>query len=182
MQHSLAELVTTIRERHRDLFVPNFDPVNGNESARFLFVLEAPGPGAVESCFVSLSNDDPTARNFSDQLDKACIREQDIAVWNVVPWYLGNGEMNRIRPARKEDVDQGREYLVKVISLMQNLQCIVLVGGAARQAHVYLSQRTKVRILSCHHPSQRVQNTLDGAFNENVEIFRYMRQSSEPIF
>ena len=154
--------------------IPGFDPQNGNEKARFLFVLEAPGPKAVASGFVSLDNADQTARNFRAQFALAGVRSADIALWNVVPWYLGNAELSRIRGARSTDVKQGLEYLTAVASAIKGLQFIVLVGAAARQAHIHLSHNTRSRILSCHHPSPKVQNTVVGAAAENVAIFRHM--------
>lgn len=154
--------------------VPGFDPQNGNENARFLFVLEAPGPKAVASGFISLDNTDQTAKNFRTQLSDAGVRLTDIALWNVVPWYLGNAELTKIRGAKGVDVKQGLQYLTAVVAAIKNLQCIVLVGGAARQAHIHLSHNTTARILSCYHPSPRVQNTIAGAAEENISVFRFM--------
>ena len=48
--------------------VPNFDSKNANESARILFVLEAPGKNAVEEGVISFENPDQTAKNFREQL------------------------------------------------------------------------------------------------------------------
>ena len=175
----LTSLVERIRcEQHLSREVPGFDPANGNESARFLFVLEAPGPKAVARGFISLSNNDQTAKNFRTQLAKAGISPPDIALWNVVPWYLGNTEKTKIRGALASDVKQGLAYLSEVVSAIEALKCIVLVGGAAMQAHVHLSHTTSARILSCHHPSPKVQNTVVGASEENVAVFHYMLISS----
>ena len=154
--------------------VPGFDPENGNEKARFLFVLEAPGPKAVESEIISLRNEDQTAKNFQAQLTAAGVSPADIALWNVVPWYLGKEDISKIRGAKITDVKQGLQYLTAVVAAIENLQCIVLVGGAARQAHIHLSHNTIARILSCHHPSPKVQNTVAGATVENISVFRFM--------
>jgi len=177
---SFTLLVERIRlEQGLGREVPTFDPNNGNENARFLFVLEAPGPKAVASGLITLNNPDLTARNFRTQLELAGISSADIALWNVVPWYIGNSEQSRIRAAKGSDVKCGLEYLVSVVSAMPKLECIVLVGGAARQAHVALSHQTHARILSCHHPSPKVQNTIPAAAAENVAVFRYMLASSK---
>jgi len=66
-----------------------------------------------------------------------------------------------------------------VVAAIENLQCIVLVGGAARLAHIHLSHNTTARILSCHHPSPKVQNTVAGATEENVAVFRFMQALSK---
>ena len=70
--------------------VPEFDPKNGNEKAKFLFLLEAPGPKALKTGLISFDNPDPTAKNFCKQLEESKISKKDVAVWNVIPWYLGN--------------------------------------------------------------------------------------------
>jgi uracil-DNA glycosylase len=172
---SLSELVERIRrEQGLTIEVPGFDPLNGNERAKFLFVLEAPGPKALETGRISFDNPDITARNFRTQLQASGIQRADIAVWNIVPWYLGNQDRTRIRGATARDVKQGLAYLSDVISLMPQLCSVVLVGGAARQAHVHLSHSTRARILSCHHPSPKVQNIVEGAAEENVAVFRRM--------
>src|SRR6266404_1523547 len=61
----LTALVEDIRsETGRGKNVPNFDPADGGVAARCLFLLEAPGPKAVQSGFVSRNNPDETAKNF----------------------------------------------------------------------------------------------------------------------
>jgi uracil-DNA glycosylase family 4 len=152
--------------------VPYFDPNNGNENAKFLFVLEAPGPKAVKTGFISFDNPDQTAKNFKEQLEEAGVKRSEIAVWNIVPWYLGNSEKTKIRAAQSCDVAKCLDYLGQLVSIMQNLECIVLVGGAARKAHVYLSHKTRVRVLSCHHPSPRVKNLFPATSEENVAVFK----------
>jgi len=50
---TFSQLVKQIKEeRNLDHEVPGFDPKNGNETARFLFLLEAPGPKAVQTGYV----------------------------------------------------------------------------------------------------------------------------------
>jgi uracil-DNA glycosylase family 4 len=152
--------------------VPNFDPLNGNENAKFLFVLEAPGAKAVKSGFISFDNPDQTAKNFREQLEEAGIKRSEIILWNVVPWYLGNSGKTKIRAAQSRDISKCLDYLGELVSLLKKLECIVLVGSAARKAHVYLSHETKLRILSCHHPSPKVKNFSPATAKENVAVFR----------
>lgn len=173
---TFTELVDQIRkEQALGCQIPGFDPENGNERARYLFLLEAPGPKAVHTGYVSLTNPDPTARNFQRQLREAGIGSEDIAVWNVVPWYLGDEEHRKIRRANSVDVQAGLKYLGAVVAAMPRLQCIVLVGGAARKAHVFLSRVTTARILSCHHPSAQALNANPVAEEENIAVFRLMK-------
>lgn len=152
--------------------VPEFDPENGNENAKFLFLLEAPGPKAIKTGLISLNNPDPSARNFKTQLNQAGINKKDLAIWNVVPWYIGNDNKTAIRPAKSDDIEISIKYLKLIIAAMKSLKCIVLVGGAARKTHIVLSAMTTARIFSCHHPSAKVMNTNPKAEKENLEVFR----------
>ncbi|MFN7696171.1 MAG: uracil-DNA glycosylase [Burkholderiales bacterium] len=179
MKTPLSAFVDRIRaEQQLGIEVPDFDPGNGNEVAKYLFVLEAPGPKAVETGFISFENPDQTARNFRQQLGLAQICRNDIVVWNIVPWYVGNDAMTQIRAVQRDEITLGTQYLLQLLKLLPNLRCIVLVGGAARRAHVPLSAATTARILSCHHPSPRAMNLQPAARTENVEVFRFMRLST----
>lgn len=156
--------------------VPGFDPQNGNEDARILFVLEAPGAKAVKTGFVSFDNPDQTARNFREQLNRAGIDRSEIVVWNIVPWYLGDNK--KIKPAGVKDVKVGLKYLGDLVEMLKRLEFIVLVGGAARRAHIYLSHKVNIRILGCHHPSPKVVNNHPEMVEENILVFRTMKSTS----
>lgn len=172
----LSQLVSRIRtEQALTNEVPDFDPANGNGQGKFLFLLEAPGPGAIKTGLVSFDNPDPSARNLKDQLEEAGIDRKEIALWNVVPWYIGNPERTAIRAARRQDIRAGFIYLKPLIDAMPNLKCVVLVGTAARIAHIYLSSITTARILACHHTSARAQNSNTQAAAENIAVFRMLR-------
>lgn len=176
---SLSNLVHQIRtERNLKQEVPDFDPQNGNELAKYLFLLEAPGPKAVQTGYISFENPDPTARNLRDQLTAAGIIRAEIALWNIVPWYIGKADVTSIRAATSADISDGIMYLKPLISLMPALKCVVLVGAAARQAHMHLSSVTTARIVCCHHPSARVVNVNINAARENVEIFRFIKSTT----
>lgn len=176
----LERFVQKIRsEQGLSTEVPGFDPLNGNENARFLFVLEAPGPKAVKKTgVISFDNPDQTASNFREQLESAKIERSEIAVWNIVPWYLGNVDKTKIRRAKTSDIEKGLAYLDHLVKLLKKLECIVLVGGAARKAHIHLSHTTGVRILSCHHTSPRVRNYKPETADENVAVFKAMKRYS----
>ena len=159
--------------------VPGFDPRNGNEDAKYLLLLEAPGPKALETKIVSFDNPDQTAANLKSQLDEAGIDRSEIVIWNVVPWYLGNNDLTKIRAAQSSDVMVCLAYLGDLVQMLKKLRCIVLVGSAARKAHVYLSHATNVRILSCHHPSPRVKFFSPNTVKENVAVFKAVAHVSE---
>jgi uracil-DNA glycosylase len=174
-----AELVELIRtDRRLTKEVPGFDPKNGNEKAKYLFLLEAPGPKAVESGRISFENPDPSAKQFGEQLAAADISRIEIAIWNIVPWYIGSSDGSAIRAANGEDVRDGMKYLPLLLDAMPNLKCIILVGGAARRAHIFLSRLTTARIVSCHHPSMRVVNSNPKAPEENIELLRFLKATT----
>ena len=176
---NFADLVTRIRvERNLTSAVPGFDPKNGNEQAKYLFLFEAPGPKAVQSGQVSFENPDPSARNFREQLNASGIAREEIAIWNVVPWYIGNSAGTAIRPANSNDIRAGSEYLQSLLFAMPNLRCIFLVGAAARQAHMLLSRLTTARIVTCHHSSARVLIANPRAAKENIEVFSFVRATT----
>jgi len=171
----LDQLVERIRkEQGLTKEVPGFDPKNGHEDAKYLLLLEAPGPKAIETKIVSFDNPDQTAANLKGQLAEAGIDRSEIVVWNIVPWYLGNRDMTKIRAAKLDDVTLCLTNLGDQVRVMKDLRCIVLVGAAARRAHVHLSHTTDARILSCHHPSPRVKNSSPVTAKENVSVFKAM--------
>jgi uracil-DNA glycosylase len=172
------DLVSLIREKHGEAEVPSFDKNNGNENAKYLFLLEAPGPMAVQSGKISFENDDPTAKNMKKQLNEAGIECGDIALWNIVPWFIGKKDGKSIRAATGQDVKDGREYLKLLVDAMPKLKCIFLVGRAARRAHLDLSSMTTARIVSCHHTSARVMNLNRAAKEENVKIFQFVKKTT----
>jgi uracil-DNA glycosylase len=174
---NFADLVHQIRvDKNLMREVPGFDPENGHELGKYLFLLEAPGPKALQTGRISFDNPDPSAKNLREQLKEAGILRKDIALWNVVPWYLGNG--TAISRANGEDIRAGVEYLRPLLSAMPNLCCIFLVGGAARRAHMLLSRITTARIVTCHHSSARVIIANSKAAKENIEVLSFVRSTT----
>jgi len=154
--------------------IPGFDPHNGNADAKYLLLLEAPGPAAVTRNYVSLDNPDPTARNLSEQLAAADIDRRDILLWNIVPWYLGDLERSVIRNPNSADLAEGIEHLLRMIQQLPRLAAIVLFGKSAREAFLPLSIHTRARILTCHHPSAQSMNRNRDRFMQNVAVLKNM--------
>ena len=61
-----------------DLSIPNFDPWDGGIDADILYLLEAPGPKAVLSGFISRNNPDETAKNFFELNAEAKFPESEL--------------------------------------------------------------------------------------------------------
>ena len=92
-------------------------------------------------------------------------------MWNVVPWYLGDGE--RIRPATPTDVGQGSDYLLQLIEILLDLRIVVLVGRAASRVRRDIWNRfPNLKVVEVAHPSPTFINrsplnrqvVLDGLF------------------
>ena len=115
----LVEYLARIWLEHPDKQLPGFDPCDGGTSARILFLLEAPGPKAVGSTFISRNNPDQTAKNFCELLQVAGIARRDTLIWNIVPWYVGDGK--RIRPVVSQDIQQASPYVKELFDMLKNL-------------------------------------------------------------
>jgi uracil-DNA glycosylase len=152
------EYLRQIREEMgSDYEIPFFDPLDGGVQARALFLLEAPGPKAVASGFISRNNPDPTARNFCNFLSAAGIPRRDTLIWNIVPWYVGDGE-GRIRPVNKNDIHAALPHLESLLAILNKLEVIVLIGKKAQSVAPEIKRLTDVSLAMTHHPSARVFN------------------------
>lgn len=136
--------------------MPYFDPCDGGVRAKTLFLLEAPGPKAVGSAFVSRNNPDQTARNINELLREAGLPREDTLLWNIVPWYVGDGQ--KIRPVTSEDIEEASLYLEELIDLLPDLRAIVLVGEKAKSARGRIQRLTRAKIFEAPHPSPKVFN------------------------
>src|SRR2546426_11964409 len=68
-----------------DLSIPNFDPWDGGIDADILYLLEAPGPKAVLSGFISRTNPDDTAKYFFELNAEAKVRPKRTVTRSIVP-------------------------------------------------------------------------------------------------
>ncbi len=141
--------------------IPDFDPWDGGVEAECLFLLEAPGPRAVLSGFVSRNNPDVSAKNFYELNLEAGIPRERTASWNIVPWYLGTGV--RIRAARQSDIESGLKFLAPLLALLPKLTTVVLVGRKAEAAEVLVHlARPELRMFRMPHPSPMFVNRAPG--------------------
>ena len=103
----LAKYVSIIKEeRGSNYHISNFDPCDGGINAKALFLLEAPGPKAVETGFISRNNPDQTAKNLLELMEAAAIPRTSTLFWNVIPWYIGEEDVSRTRPAKTTDMQE----------------------------------------------------------------------------
>lgn len=139
--------------------VPYFDPWDGGVEATTLFLLEAPGPRAVRSGFVSRNNPDETAKNFYELSAEAGLDRRQTIIWNAVPWYIGDGK--KIRAATPKDLADGLMPLSRLLALLPKLHAVVLVGRKAEKAAAQLD-RNKYVVFTCPHPSPMFVNNAPG--------------------
>ncbi len=170
----LVEYLEALKnELGSDFDTPMFDPCDGGVEAKALFLLEAPGPKAVGSDFISRNNPDPTARNINGLLDKSGFKRQETILWNIVPWYVGTP--NKIRPVKMSDIEKALPYLEKLLALLKDLQVIILVGKKAQKAHSHLSKLTDLPIIDSYHPSNLSLNSDPNRYSEILEKFKEAR-------
>lgn len=154
----LTDFVDGLRDRlGPEAAIPYFDPWDGGINAEVLFLLEAPGPKARNSGFVSMNNPDETAKNFFELTRSAGIDRRRIAIWNTVPWYIGSE--GKIRPANSADIRSGVESLNELLELMPKLRAVVLVGAKAQKAETHIRDCAQdIEVFSSPHPSPMFVN------------------------
>lgn len=152
----LTNFVRNLRDRKGSgAVIPFIDPWDGGVEANVLFLLEAPSPNARH--FVSMNNPDETAKNFHEVSREAGIDRRRIVTWNVVPWYIGDGQ--RIRPANRMDIAAGVESLVELLRLLPRLQSVMLVGRKAQVAEQDIRRAAPHLVLNhSPHPSRMFVN------------------------
>ena len=154
----LTSFVQRLRKSMGDeVVIPYFDPWDGGVDAEVLFLLEAPGPKARNSGFVSMNNPDETAKNFYEILREAGLDRKRIITWNTVPWYIGSG--SKIRPANSSDIAQGIQSLAELLQLLPKLRAIVLIGGKAQKAERHVRDiAPHLEVFFSPHPSPMFVN------------------------
>lgn len=161
----VAPLSTFVRSLRTEMGsgyeIPYFDPLDGGVTADCLYLLEAPGPRAVASGFISRNNPDETAKNFFLLNREAGIDRRRTIIWNIVPWYIGSG--TRIRPANARDLDRAGPALVRLAGLLPALHSVVLVGKKAATAESAVrTLLPSASVYSIPHPSPMFVNRLPG--------------------
>ncbi|MDO6462085.1 uracil-DNA glycosylase [Granulosicoccaceae sp. 1_MG-2023] len=172
----LTAFVQRLREKMgADAAIPYFDPWDGGVNAEALFLLEAPGPKARNSGFVSMNNPDETAKNLFVISREAGIDRKRIAIWNTVPWYIGSD--SKIRPATAADIARGIESLAELIQLLPKLRAIVLVGQKAAKAEKHVRRvAPHLTVFTSPHPSPMFVNRKPG--NRGILLDRWRKVQS----
>jgi uracil-DNA glycosylase len=154
--------------------IPYFDPWDGGIEAVALFLLEAPGAKAVSSGFISRNNPDETAKNMFQLCQAAGIGRKATVLWNVVPWYIGDGK--KIRAATPADLENGLKPLPRLLELLPQVKTIVLVGRKAEKARPQIC-KMKYQVFVSPHPSPLYVNNAPGNREKILSIFQLVRES-----
>lgn len=171
----LTDYVKRLRSEAGDgAQVPYFDPWDGGIDATVLFLLEAPGAKAVASGFISRNNPDETAKNMFELCRNAGLSRKASVLWNVVPWYIGDG--SKIRPATSADLEAGMRLLPRLLDLLPKVQTIVLLGRKAERAQ-RLFETGKYQVFTTPHPSPLFVNNAPGNRGRILDVFRKARES-----
>lgn len=161
----LTDLVDSIRKRREcGNAVPYFDPLDGGVKARVLFLLEAPGPKAIASGFVSRNNPDETAKNMFNLLRGARLERKETVLWNIVPWFVGTN--GKIAPVKLRDLRAAQPYLLELLEKLPKLEAIVLLGNNAQNGWRKLEHGTRWKVFESPHPSPVVFATKRDAWNQ----------------
>ena len=124
----------------------------GLRSGTPLLLLEALGPKARDSGFISRNNPDTTAKNLFELSAEAGIPRKRTVVWNVVPWYIGTDR--KIRAANLMDVRAGLPPLLRLLESVPRVNTIALVGKKPQLVREETSRyRPRIRVVGCPHPS-----------------------------
>lgn len=168
----LTALVEALRYKvGPDAAIPDFDPWDGGIDAELLFLLEAPGPRAVASGFISRNNPDESAKNFFELNAEAKIPRKRTVTWNVVPWYIGDGKS--IRAASHADLAQGVRHLPKLLCLLAKLRAVVFVGRKSEYARDAVMKRLlNIKTFYCPHPSPQCLNTNPANRRRILDVLR----------
>lgn len=157
----LSEFVQQLRTKVPNGIIPEFDPWDGGTDAEVLYLLEAPGPKAGLSGFISRNNPDETAKNFFELNIAAGISRKRTICWNAIPWYIGSG--TKIRAANSSDLSSGLPPLFGLLNLLPKLRAVVLIGRKAEYAAKELERRRPdLKIFRTPHPSPMYCNRAPG--------------------
>ena len=173
---SLNGWVRELRVRlGREAIVPWFDPWDGGDRARILWLLEAPGPKATRerggSGFISCNNNDRTAQNTWETRVEAGVPRIDVGCWNVIPYYLGSD--TRIRAYNQNDVGAVGALLGELLALLPKVGAVILGGRAARDVwREHGPKVTRLTVIECPHPSPTNLNTRPADRARIIEAWR----------
>jgi hypothetical protein len=160
----LTAYVERLRNKS-DVEVPDFDPLDGGQKAKVLFLFEKPGrKTSVKnggSGYISRNNDDPTAEATFDFMQCAGLPRNKTIIWNVIPWWNGT------RKIKRGELDAGLKEIEALLALLPKLAAVMMVGKKAAKARPYLEKHyPHLKLCESAHPSPQVQRIYPRLWNE----------------
>jgi hypothetical protein len=115
-----------------DRWLPHVAPMHGGVAARLLWLGSDPGPRPTQAerpqdDFLSVENDDAGSARIGALLKRAGIDTADASPWNAYPWYID-------REPTAADLKAGLEPLRRVLTLLEQLEVLVLLGSTAERS------------------------------------------------
>ncbi|MEV7632906.1 uracil-DNA glycosylase [Microbacterium sp. NPDC089318] len=160
----IEDLKVSRSERHLPNEVPLVDPADAGTDARFLLLLEAPGPMTnaqderAGSGFISSDNNDVTAENLWHARQSSGLVD-GVLIWNIVPWYLGLAS----KKPKVADLQEGANHLRELIAMLPELHTVVTLGNFPRTGWSRFGRTgigLGIRTIESWHPSPLAMNQL----------------------
>lgn len=165
----INQLVDRLR-KCRSESVPYVAPIYGGVNARLLSILRDPGPktqGKEGSGFLSIENDDATAKSIGELFAEAYIDIKDVVPWNAYPWYIN-------RKPKACELNDGVEPLKDLIDLLPKLQVVMLHGVAAKDGfkrfirrYPNIATERGLQVIETYHPSRQAFRHPDPKIRED---------------
>ncbi|KUQ82693.1 MULTISPECIES: uracil-DNA glycosylase [Enterobacter cloacae complex] len=151
----LIAYIENLRERlGNNVFIPDFDPLDGGINAEFIFLFEKPGPQTDfkngGSGFISRDNNDETAKSVFDFMKQIGLERSRTLLWNTIPAW------DNSRAFKGFHVRDGIKFLDELLPLLPNLKTIILVGKQAKKARKRL-KACGYDVAESYHPSPLVK-------------------------
>jgi hypothetical protein len=160
-----------------DRWMPHVAPLHGGTEARLLLLASDPGPGPgtdrPQDDLLGVEDDDARAARLGALLKAASIEVGDTLLWCAFPWYIGH-------PPTAADLRAGVEPLRRLVSLLERLEVVVLLGPAAERSWRGLTSThpydvPPVRVLT-------TRDTDDDAFAGTNAQRKQWRDEQEQVF
>lgn len=147
--------------------VPYFDPRAALEGADVLVLLQDPSAQAqLGSGFISIDNNDPTARNLTLAFEASGLSYSKSLLWNVVPWWVDNPAF--ARRSLNSEARRAAPLLTEMLGLLESRpKAVVLLGKQAQSAwsKLLLGASAEVRslpVIAAPHASPLAYNKVDA--------------------
>lgn len=123
------ELIDTLSRAKHAVKLPLAAPWHGGTQAPVLCVLNDPGEAAAVPDFLCVRTPDRTSDRLRHLMTAFDIDPADVCLWNGYPW-----PRETKKDLTPQEALEGGEALLRMMSLMDNLQVLLLLGRKPRDA------------------------------------------------